>query len=120
MALARLLWSSRNVREQLNVGTEVIDVDSLEVLYPHLEPIALKKYSHVDVEMILGQDVCHCIQPLEYFESDRKNTPRAVRLPLGWVLSGPLPSILGQISTCFKAVTQRNRFKVSRPNPSLV
>ena len=56
--------------------------------------------------MILGQDVFHSIRPLEYFESDRKNTPIAVRLPLGWVLSGPLPSTSGLVSTCFKAVTQ--------------
>ena len=55
--------------------------------------------------MILGQDVFHSISPLEYFESDRKNIPIAVRIPLGWVLSGPLPSTSGLVSTCFKAVT---------------
>ena len=54
--------------------------------------------------MILGQDVFHSIRPLEYFDSDRKNAPVAVRLPLGWVLSGPLPSSSGLYSTCFKAV----------------
>ena len=54
--------------------------------------------------MILGQDVFHVIRPLEYFESDRAVTPIAVRLPLGWVLSGPLPSTIGLFSTCFKAV----------------
>ena len=56
--------------------------------------------------MILGQDVFHSIRPLEYFESDRKNSPFAVRIPLGWVLSGPLPSTSGLVSTCFKAVIQ--------------
>ena len=55
--------------------------------------------------MILGQDVFHFILPLEYFESDSKKAPVAVRLPLGWVLSGPLPSTSGLFSTCFKAVT---------------
>ena len=55
--------------------------------------------------MILGQDVFHFIRPLEYFDSDRKNTPVAVRIPLGWVLSGPLPSTSGFYSTCFKAVS---------------
>ena len=65
------------VKEELNVGTEVIDVESLKVLYPHLEPIPLK-YSYGDVEMVLSQDVFHCIRPLEYFETDRKNTPIAV------------------------------------------
>ena len=56
--------------------------------------------------MILGQDVFHSIRPLEYFESERKNSPIAVRIPLGWVLSGPLPSTSGLVSTCFKAVIQ--------------
>ena len=57
--------------------------------------------------MILGQDMFHCIHPLEYFETDGKNTPISVRLPLGWVSSYPLPWTSGLISTCFKAVTQR-------------
>ena len=95
------------VAEELNVGTEVIDVESLKVFHPHIEPIPLKKYSHGDVEIILSQNVFHCIRPLEYFETDRKNNPIAVRLPLGWVLSGPLPSTSGLMSTCFKAVIQR-------------
>ena len=94
------------VRKTLHVGNDVIDVDSLKTIYPHLEPIALKTYSYGDVEMILGQDVFHSIRPLEYFESDRKSSPIAVRIPLGWVLSGPLPSTSGLVSTCFKAVIQ--------------
>ena len=56
--------------------------------------------------MILGQDVFHAIRPLEYFETDQKDTPIAVRLPLGWVLSGPLPSTSGLFSICFKSVTE--------------
>ena len=93
------------VRDDLIVGNDVIDVDHLKKTYPHLEPIPLSKYSYSNVEMILGQDVFHCIRPLEYFEADRPNTPIAVRLPLGWVLSGPLPSTTGLFSTCFKAVS---------------
>ena len=95
------------VREELIFGTEVNDVESLEVLYLHLELIPLKNCSYGDVEMILGQDVFHCIRQLEFFKTERKNTPLAVPLPLGWVLSGPLPSTSGQMSTCFNAVTQR-------------
>ena len=98
------------VRKNLNVGTEVVDVESLQVKCPHLEPIPLEKYSYggvEGVETILGQDMFRCIHPLEYFDSDRKNTPIAVHVPLGWVLSGPSPSFLGLFSTCFKAVTQR-------------
>ena len=101
------------VREDLSVETDITDVDMLKTMYPHLEPIALKKYSYTDVEMILGQDVFHSIRPLEYFDSDRKNTPVAVRLPLGWVLSGPLPSTSGFYSTCFKAVTCDIKFETA-------
>ena len=93
------------VRDDLKVGNDVIDVDNLKKIYPHLEPIPFSKYSYSNFEMILGQDVFHCIRPLEYFEADRPNTPIAVRLPMGWVLSGPLPSTTGLFSTCFKAVT---------------
>ena len=35
----------------------------LKTKYPHLEPIALKKYCYAEVEM------------MEYFDSDRKNVP---------------------------------------------
>ena len=94
------------VRDQLSIGNNVIDVDNLKTRYPHLEPIALSKYSYADVKMILGQDVFHSIRPLEFFESDRRNTQVAVRLPLGWVLSH-LPSTTGLFSSCFKAVTQK-------------
>ena len=52
--------------------------------------------------MILGQDVCHAIRPLEYFSVDEKRSPVVVRLPVGWVLSGPLPSSSCLTSTCFE------------------
>ena len=52
--------------------------------------------------MILGQDVYHTIRLLEYFSADEKRSPVAVPLPIGWVLSGPLPSSSCLTSTCFK------------------
>ena len=94
------------IRRNLHVGNDVIDVEQLKQQYPHLEPVALSKYIYGDDKMILVQDVFHSIRPLDYFEPDRKNTPTAVRLLLGWVLSGPMPSTSGLVSTCFKAVTQ--------------
>ena len=92
------------VRDDLKVANDIIDVDKLETTYPHLELIPLSKYSYSDIEMILGQDVFHYIRPLEYFEADSSNTPIAVRSPLGWVLSGPVPSTTGLFSTCFKPI----------------
>ena len=41
-----------------------------------------------------------------YLETDLEGTPIAVRLPLGWVLSGPLPSTCGLYCPSFRVVTQ--------------
>ena len=54
--------------------------------------------------MILCQDVLPWARPLEYFDSDRKTASIAVRLPMGCVLSGRLPSSSCLYSTCFKAI----------------
>ena len=82
--------------------------------------IPLSKYSYSDVEMIFDQDVFHCIRPLEYFEADRPNTPIADRSPLGWVLSGPLPSTPGLFSTSFKAVANTENDSILAEQPLLL
>ena len=91
------------LKKYLHVGSDVIDVASLQEVYPHLQPLKPLRYSYAKVEMIIGQDAFHAIRPLEYFVTDAKNAPVAVRLPLGWVLSGPLPSTSCLSSTCFRA-----------------
>ena len=63
-------------------------------------------YSYSDVQIILGQDAFRAIRPIEYFESEDRNAPVAVRLPIGWVLSGPVPSTSAMVSTCFRANTE--------------
>ena len=90
------------VKESLNVGSDIINVQALREAYPHLAVLDPVTYSYKDIEMILGQDVYHAIRPLEYFSADEKRSPVAVRLPIGWVLSGPLPSSSCLTSTCFK------------------
>ena len=67
--------------------------------------------------MILGQDVYHAIRLLEYFAADEKYSPFAVRLPIGWVLSNPLPSSSGLLSTCFKANMAQDFELASQVNP---
>ena len=52
--------------------------------------------------MILVQDVFHAIKPLENFQGGNQITPVAVRMPVGWVLSGLLPSSIGVRATTFK------------------
>ena len=91
------------VRETLNVVFDIIDVKSLQQTYPHMAVLDQVKYSYGNIEMILGQDIYHAIRPLEFFSADTNCSPFAVRLPIGWVLSGPLPSSARLISTCFQA-----------------
>ena len=43
-------------------------------------------------DALIDQNMFHLIRMLEYFETDRKGTPIAVRLLLGWVLGGSLAS----------------------------
>ena len=37
---------------------------------------------------------------------DDKNSPCSVRLPIGWVISGPLPPSVNSTSSCFKSVVE--------------
>ena len=91
------------VKEDLNVGADVINIKELQEIYPHLAVLDPVTYCYGNIEMILGRDVCQAVCPLEYFAADEKSSPFAVRLPIGWVISGPLPSSSGLVSTCFKA-----------------
>ena len=73
--------------------------------------------------MILGQDVFHVIRPFEYFETDENGTPIAVRNPLGWVLSGPMPSTSGLFPTIYdfrNCYTDWKRLQIGRLNSKLV
>ena len=86
----------------------IIDVKSMQETYPRLAVLDPVKYSYGKVEMILGQDVYHAIRPLEYFAANEKCSPFAVRLPIGWVLSGPLPSSSCLVSTFLKAKVEQD------------
>ena len=70
------------MRETLNVGSDIIDVISMRVTYPNLAVLDPIKYSYGNIEMILGQDICHAIHPLEFFAADKNCSPFAVRLPI--------------------------------------
>ena len=97
------------VKESLNVGSDIINLQALQETYPHLAVLDPATYSYKDIEMILGQDVYHAIRPLEYFSADEKRSPVAVRLPLGGVLSGPLPSSSCLTSTCIKVNIEHDK-----------
>ena len=87
---------NRFVKESLNVGSGINNVQALQETYQYLAVLDPVTYSNKDIVMLLGQDVCHVNRPLKYFSVD------ALRLPTGWVLSGPLPSSSCSASTCFK------------------
>ena len=69
-------------------------------------------YNYSDVEMILGQDVFRAIKPLEYYQGGNQNTPVAVRVPIGWVLSDPLPSPIGVRAATFKCNVEMVRARI--------
>ena len=83
------LPSTLFVKESLNVGSDITNVQALQETYPHLATLDPVTYSYKDIEMIPGQDVYHAIRPLEYFPANEKRLPVAVCLPIGWVLRGP-------------------------------
>ena len=45
------------VRETLNVGSDIINVKSMQETYPHLAVLDPVRYSYGEIETILGQDV---------------------------------------------------------------
>ena len=60
------------VKENLNVGSNINNVHVLQKTYPHVAVLDPVTYAYKDIEMILGQDVCHAIRPLEHFSVDEK------------------------------------------------
>ena len=90
------------VKDDLSVGSKTIDVPFLQVRFPHLQPIKPIVYNYSDVEMMLEQDVFHAIKLLENIKGGNQKTAVAVRMPIGWVLSGSLSSPNGVLSTTFK------------------
>ena len=52
------------VKESLNVGLYIINVQALQETYPYLAVLNPKTHSYKDIEIILGQDVYHAIRPL--------------------------------------------------------
>ena len=65
----------------------------MQEFYLHLAVLDPVKYRYGNIEMILEEDVYHAIRPLEYFAADEKCSLFAVRLHIGWVLSGPFRQV---------------------------
>ena len=96
------------VQEALNLGADVINIKALQETYPHLAVLDPVTYCYGNVEMILGKDVYNAIRPLDYLAAEKKCSPFAVRLSIGWILSCPLTPSSGLVWTCFKANMEQN------------
>ena len=95
------------VKNELKVGTDTVNIPALQSKYPYLAPIKPTVYSYADVDLIIGHDSFHAIRPEDYFKSEANpnTSPVAVRLQIVWLLSGPMPTSTGFLSTCFKCET---------------
>ena len=98
------------IKSHTGLTTALVKCDSCCTLSWVLAKPVVHNYS--DVEMILGQDVFHAIKPLEYFQGENQKTPVAVRVPIGWVLSDPLPSPIGVRATIFKCNVEMVRARI--------
>ena len=92
------------VKDHIRIGSDSISIPELQEKYPQLAPIKPIHYKYEDVEIIIGQDFYHAIRRVEYLLWEDSISPCAVRLPIGWVLSGPLPP--SSNSSCFKCVVE--------------
>ena len=57
-------------------------------------------FVYFTIAVILGQNVFSAICPIGYRTSDN-HIPRAVQLPIGWVVSGPMPNCKQLKESCW-------------------
>ena len=85
------LQFSALVRPGLSLGCKKLYLRSIKEACPHLKVVVADLIDYSKIEVILGQDVYSAICPVGYRTSDN-HSPWAVQLPIGWVVSGPLPN----------------------------
>ena len=93
------------VKHNMYIGPDVINVSELQVKYPQLAPLKTTAYNYKEIEIVIGQDFYHAIRPLEHVFGNELDSPCAVRLPIGWVISGPSPDRSSLNSSSFNCVT---------------
>ena len=96
------------VKDHIRIGSDSISIPELQKKYPQFAPIKPRHYKYEDVEIVIGQDFYHAIRPVEYLLGEDSISPCGLRLPIGWVLSGPLPPTVlsGPNSSCFKCIVE--------------
>ena len=78
-----LLTVCAYVKNNIYIGSDIINVRCLQEKYSHLEPIDSVEFRYADVEVILGQVVYEYICPLEYCQNKSQKPP--------WLLSWQYP-----------------------------
>ena len=97
------------IKDNIRIGSELIKIADLQNEYPQLATIKPTQYTYdtyEDVKAIIGQDYYHAVRPIEFILGDDKNSPYSVRVPIGWVISGPLPPSVVSTSSCFNCVVE--------------
>ena len=80
-----------NSHENLAIGKEEYDLRPLKRKFGYLSCIRQNTIRLAEVKVILGKDAFPLICPVAY-KNGGVNTPWAVKLPLAWTISGPLPT----------------------------
>ena len=70
----------------------------LQNKYSQLAPIKPVQYNYEDIEIVIGKDYYHADRPIEFLLGEDSNSSYSVHLPIGWVVSGPLPQSAGLTS----------------------
>ena len=72
------------------IGPSVYNVQEMKEKYPYLKCVGFKQIDLKKVATILGQNAYELIRPVEY-KNGGENKQWAIKLPLGWTVSGPVP-----------------------------
>ena len=94
------------VKDNIRIRSELINIADLQNKYPQLAPIKPTQYTSEDVEVFIGQDYYHAVRPIDFILGDDKKSLCSVRLPIGWVISGPLLTSVHSTSSCLKCVVE--------------
>ena len=86
------------VRAGLSPRNETLDLKNVKSCCSHLKVIKADVNDYSKIGVILGQDVYSAIG----YQTSDNHLLWAVKLPIGWVLSGPLPNCkFLKTSVCF-------------------
>ena len=85
---------------EVSVGSEIREFPILQDKIPHFYPSKLIVYNYADIEMILWPDV-FMLSSLSTLSSTKSSISVDFRMPIDWVLNGPLFSPMGVLAPIF-------------------